>query len=57
MKKQDFLRVCRELRDMGYAELVMLCDNDQGFRAGSAYLRTEMGDELIALVGECYAPA
>lgn len=51
MEKARFLAVCRELRDMGYAELLPLFDLGDGVVCGSAYARTGKGETLVFLAG------
>lgn len=50
MAKGDFLRVCRQLRDQGYAYLTSIFDEDCR-PCGSAYMRTSKGDQLVLSLG------
>ncbi|WP_417844825.1 hypothetical protein [Thalassospira sp.] len=51
IEKGRFLKVCRELRDMRYAELRVLTDDCGDGAKGSAYARTTWGDAVVTLAG------
>ncbi|PKR54238.1 hypothetical protein [Thalassospira marina] len=43
LEKREFLRMCRESRDMGFAVLSPTYNTDTGHPCGSAYVRTDRG--------------